>query len=130
MTNSTVRPKVTEPETKGTRGYPFGLTLVDLGAVVVLVSEQEHRDHRSPPQGAELTGEAHGGGGLVRDERRPAAEHRLLAGEHDQRVAGDRRGGRREQALPIGGPGARVERARLVGEEISHVAPRGQGVGG
>ena len=32
MTSSTARPMVTEPTAAGTRGYPFGLTLVDLGA--------------------------------------------------------------------------------------------------
>jgi Alpha/beta hydrolase domain len=32
MTSSTTRPQVTEPAVAGSRGYPFGLTLVDLDA--------------------------------------------------------------------------------------------------
>jgi hypothetical protein len=57
MTSSTRRPRVTEPAAAGSRGYPFGLTLVDLDALGYRADEYfldgEATRYR-PAAGAEL----------------------------------------------------------------------------
>ncbi len=103
----------------------------DLGPVVILGVNPEHRDDGRTVFARDLRGQLHGGQRLEQREQRPAEQTRLLPGDDDDRAgigepfSGGARGRGRAAPLLLGGDYSRqVARRRWHTVRATRVAPR------